>query len=79
MSAGIKQAAEMALKLNPEEKVRLIDTVIMSLDHPDTTLDAAWKKEVEERIEAYENGEMNTMAWEDVRTHIEQRLRKRTR
>jgi putative addiction module component (TIGR02574 family) len=79
MSTGIKQAAEMALKLNPEEKVRLIDTVIMSLDHPDPALDVSWQKEVEARIEAYESDEMNTLDWEDVRAEIEKRLPKRSK
>ena len=55
-----------ALTLKPTEKAELIDKLISSLDKPDAELDAAWAREAESRIEAYELGEIKAVALEKV-------------
>jgi len=55
-----------ALRLKPAEKAKLIDKLIYSLDKPDKEIDALWTNEVEDRINAYEQGEIKAISLEDV-------------
>lgn len=55
-----------ALKLTPKEKVELIDKMLSSLDAPDKELDKLWAQEAENRITAYEKGEMKALTIKEV-------------
>ena len=55
-----------ALSLRPAEKAELIDRLLSSLDKPDTEIDKLWTKEAEDRIDAYERGEIKAVALEKV-------------
>ena len=55
-----------ALTLNPSEKAKLIDKLIASLDKPDKEIDDLWAKEVEERIDAHDQGKIKTISLEKV-------------
>lgn len=55
-----------ALTLKPAEKAELIDKLLLSLDKPDAEIDKLWAKEAEDRIEAYERGEIKAVALEKV-------------
>ena len=55
-----------ALTLRPSEKAQLIDRLISSLDKSDKEIDELWAKEVEDRIDAYEQGKMKTISIEEV-------------
>ncbi len=57
---------EEALTLKPAEKAELIDRLISSLDKPDTEIDELWAKEAENRIDAYERGEIKAVGLEKV-------------
>lgn len=57
---------EEALALEPLEKLQLIDELLLSLDKPDTEVDKLWNAEVEERIDAYDRGELKAVDAEDV-------------
>nr|NJM04147.1 addiction module protein [Desulfobacula sp.] len=52
--------------LSPLEKARLIDKLISSLDKPDKEIDRLWTKEVEDRIDAYDKGKLNSIAFEEL-------------
>ncbi|MGA1931631.1 addiction module protein [Arcobacter sp. YIC-464] len=54
------------MDLNPIDKIKLIDELLLSLDIPDKTLDKEWAKEVEDRIDAYEKNEIETVSHQDV-------------
>lgn len=48
-----------ALKLPPIERAELVERILASFTFADRgSIDAAWGAEVEERIDAYERGEM---------------------
>ena len=47
---------EEALTLKPLEKIQLIEELLLSLDMPAKDVDEIWDKEVEKRIDAYDNG-----------------------
>jgi putative addiction module component (TIGR02574 family) len=55
-----------ALTLRPSEKAQLIDKLISSLDKPDKEIDALWAKEVEDRIDAYDQGKLKAISLEKV-------------
>ncbi len=55
-----------ALTMKPIEKIHLIDELLKSLDLPNEDIDKLWKKEVEDRIEAYEGGKLKTVSEYDV-------------
>lgn len=66
MSAETKRILDLALKLPPIEKVHLIDQLLLSLDKPDEAIDALWREEVEDRIEAYNSGNMRAVSLEQM-------------
>lgn len=61
-----KEILKEAITLNPSQKAELIDNLLSSLDSPDREIDELWAKEVEDRIDAYERGEIKTVTLEKV-------------
>ncbi len=55
-----------ALTLRPSEKAQLIDKLISSLDKPDKEIDELWANEVEDRIDAYDQGKIKAISLEKV-------------
>lgn len=55
-----------ALTLKPSEKAELVDKLLSSLDRPDREIDQLWAKEVEDRIDAYERGEIKAVTLKEV-------------
>jgi putative addiction module component (TIGR02574 family) len=56
-----------ARSLPAEERSRLVDLLLESLHEPPLAeVEAAWSKEIERRVAAYERGEVQTFAAEDV-------------
>jgi putative addiction module component (TIGR02574 family) len=66
MSAETKDIRNRALELPPVEKARLVDELLSSLDEPDEAIDALWRNEVEDRIEAYRTGKLQSVSLADV-------------
>ena len=48
------------------EKARLVDQLLSILDEPDEGIDALWRKEVEDRIKAYNAGNLRAVSLEQV-------------
>lgn len=63
-------AAELALRgkqLPREERERLVDELLESLNEPASTeLDAAWAAEIERRLAAYDRGEVQALSAQEV-------------
>ena len=57
---------EQALLLSPKDRATLIEKLLASLDQPDRAIDALWAKEAEDRISAYEAGELTAIPAEEV-------------
>lgn len=55
-----------ALTLKPSEKAQLIDKLLYSLDKSDKEIDKLWAKEVEDRIDAYDQGKIKAISLEKV-------------
>ena len=63
----VADLAERGRALVPEERSRLVELLLESLHEPPLSeIEAAWEKEIECRVAAYERGEVETFAAEDV-------------
>jgi putative addiction module component (TIGR02574 family) len=54
------------MELSPSKKAEIIDKLLHSLDKPDKEIDEQWKKEVEDRIDAYEQGKIKSVSLDQV-------------
>lgn len=54
------------LHLNAEDRAQLADTLLHSLDAPDTAIENAWLDEAESRLKAYDEGRMETVSMTEV-------------
>ncbi len=66
MATDTKQVLKEALELPSVERATLVDQLLSSLDKPDEHIDALWRKEVENRINAYHSGKIKSVTLEEV-------------
>ena len=67
MSDIVADLAERGRSLAPEDRSRLVELLLESLHEvPTAEIDAAWSAEIVRRVAAYERGEVETYAAEDV-------------
>jgi putative addiction module component (TIGR02574 family) len=67
---------EEALKLSPIERAELIENLLASFEFRSRkTVDAAWAKEAEDRVDAYEIDEIAAIPAKDVFSEIEKNKR----
>lgn len=63
MSTKGIQILEQALTLPPEERAQLAERLLTSLEvPPDERIDELWAEEAEDRLDAYERGEIQTIS-----------------
>jgi len=55
------QVLAKALKMTPRERAEIVDQLLQSLDKPDKEIEELWKKEAEDRIDAFESGDIQTV------------------
>ena len=68
---SVSQLVKEAIKLEPVERIRLVEAILYSLDKPDHDIEKRWLAESEARYEAYKRGELDAMDWEDIKTRYE--------
>lgn len=66
MSASLKQIEEQARALTAEERAKLAESMLESLHSPLSEIEAAWAEEIEQRVAAFDRGEIPFYAAEDV-------------
>ena len=67
-----KQLLTEALKLPPVERAELVENLLTSFEFRSRKkIDALWAEEVEDRIDAFERGEMTAIPAKDVFIEIE--------
>ena len=62
-----KTIEQNILKLNPLKRIRLIESLIASLNKPDLTIERAWAAESDRRLKAYKSGSVRGINWETVK------------
>ena len=66
MSTSLKQLEEQALALSTEERAKLAESLLESLHSPISEIEQAWAEEIEQRIAAFDRGELSAYSAEDV-------------
>jgi putative addiction module component (TIGR02574 family) len=66
MSDFFDEIARQAKKLTAEERAKLAENLLESLQSPISDIEAAWEKEIGERVAAFERGESLTLPAESV-------------
>jgi putative addiction module component (TIGR02574 family) len=66
MSATVEELEQQARKLEAEDRARLVELLLESLHSPISEIEAVWDQEIEDRIAAFDRGEMQDYAAEDV-------------
>ena len=67
MSDVLKELEQQAKALTPEERAKLAEILLESLQEaPIADIEAAWDREVQKRAAAYDRGELQTISAEDV-------------
>ncbi len=64
---SVSQLAQKAIELDPVERIRLVETILHSLDKPDHDIEQSWIAESEARYEAYRRGELDAVDWEEIK------------
>jgi putative addiction module component (TIGR02574 family) len=69
MSITLAEVEQQARMLSPDERARLAEVLLESLrETPLSEIETAWDLEIEERVAAYDRGEVQTYSAEDVFT-----------
>ena len=63
---SINEVLEQALELKANERSKLIDELLKSLDKPDVEIDEIWADEANNRLEAYRKGEIKAVPMENI-------------
>jgi putative addiction module component (TIGR02574 family) len=66
MAASFKEIEQQAQALAAEDRAKLAETLLESLQAPLSEIEAAWAQEIEERVAAYDRGETQAYTAEDV-------------
>ncbi|MBM3343457.1 MAG: addiction module protein [Betaproteobacteria bacterium] len=67
MTTLLKEIEQKARTLSTDERAELAEALLESLREPPLAeIEAAWDREIEERVTAYERGELPTISAEDV-------------
>ena len=76
MSKLGKEIMAVALTLPASERAVLADELLHSLDKTDPAIDALWAKEAEDRLAAYDRGEIEAIDAEAVLAEMRERLKR---
>ena len=72
MTPQSQQILREALDLPPIDRAELVERILASFEFPARRdIDAAWAQEVEDRIDAYERGQIGASPAEDVFSEID--------
>ena len=67
MVASLKEIEQQARALAAEERAKLAEVLLESLQTPPLSdIEGEWAREIEERVAAFDRGETTTYAAEDV-------------
>jgi putative addiction module component (TIGR02574 family) len=66
MAASFQEIEQLAQALEAEDRAKLAETLLESLRTPLSEIETAWAQEIEERVAAFDPGETQAYAAEDV-------------
>ncbi|MCC6194481.1 MAG: addiction module protein [Burkholderiales bacterium] len=66
MAASLSDLEKQARSLSVDDRARLAEVLLESLQGTLSEVEAAWNREIEERVAAYDRGELQAFPAEDV-------------
>lgn len=66
MTTSTDQLLDLAQKLDPNERLTLVERILGSLDEADPVLDGLWLQEADRRLAAYRSGELRAIPLTEV-------------
>lgn len=66
MATSLQELEQQARALGAEERAKLAESLLESLQAPLWDIESAWAREIEDRVAAHDRGEMQSYAAEDV-------------
>lgn len=66
MTTSFKEIEQQARALAAEDRAKLAETLLESLQTPLSEIETAWSQEIEDRVAAFDRGETQAYAAEDV-------------
>lgn len=77
MSASSEQILKQALALPPQQRAELVEQLLATFQTPpDRYIDELWAREAEDRLDAYDRGELKAIPAEEVFNRIKNRRAK---
>jgi putative addiction module component (TIGR02574 family) len=77
MSENSEQVLKEALALSSQERAALVEQLLATFQTPpDPHIDELWAREAEDRLDAYDRGELKAVPAEEVFSRIKQRRAK---
>lgn len=73
MNVQIETLVEQARKLAPEERIALAEEIMATVELSPKEWEAAWARECEDRLAAYERGEIKSSDSDEVMTRLRQK------
>lgn len=65
-TSSLKDLEQQARALGIEDRAKLAESLLESLEAPLADIESEWAREIEDRVAAYDRGEVETHAAEDV-------------
>ena len=66
MATSLTRIEQQIRELPAEERAKLAESLLESLHTTHSNIEAAWDREIEDRVAAFDRGEMPAYAAEDV-------------
>lgn len=66
MPTSLQQVLQQARALSAEDRAKLVETLLESLQPPISDVEKAWAEEIEQRIAAFDRGEISAYSAENV-------------
>jgi putative addiction module component (TIGR02574 family) len=76
MADLVTELTERAKSLPPEDRARLAEELLATLDPSDDEVDAAWDAEIRKRITEIENGTVRPIPADEAFAQVRQALRR---
>ncbi|MGZ5437309.1 MAG: addiction module protein, partial [Pyrinomonadaceae bacterium] len=72
MSSNAEKILQEALNLTPQDRAEVLERLLATFQEPpDPEIDKLWAQEAEDRIDAYDRGELGSVSAEEVFARIE--------
>lgn len=77
MSANVEKILQEALSLPAEDRAEVLERLLATFQEPpDPELDKLWAQEAEDRIDAYNRGELGSVSAEEVFARVDRQRTK---